>query len=182
MSNKYVFDLKSDEHHRPLPRRMTMGQGDNETVLHSVLKLLGFILFFRERLEVGGKLHNDNIPFDPDIVQLDYTLRPVLWIECGDCGVNKLNKLAVKVPDAEIWILKSSPLEAQTLITAMRKEELRKDRYNLIGFDPDIIQELCDLVRPRNELFWLKGSFEPAHMEFDFNGLWFDTSFTVLRH
>ncbi len=182
MSAKHVFDLRSEDRHRALPSKVTIGLGDNESLRHTVLKLLGYILFFRERLEIEGKVHNDSIPFTPDLVQLDYTLRPTLWIECGDCGVNKLHKLAVKVPEAEIWVLKSSPLEAQNLVTAMAKEELRVNRYNVIGFDPDMMRELIGLVKPRNEVFWLTGDFEPPQMQFDFNGLWFDVPFTVLRH
>jgi hypothetical protein len=36
-------------------------------------------------------------------------------------------------------------------------------------------------VQPRNEVFWLRGEFDPPNMQFDFNGLWFDAPFTVLK-
>jgi hypothetical protein len=42
--------------------------------------------------------------------------------------------------------------------------------------------ELCGLMQGRNELFWVEGTFEPPRMQFDFNGLWFDAPFTVLRY
>jgi uncharacterized protein YaeQ len=182
MSAKYIFDLQSEDRRRALPRKLIIGQRENEGLRHVVLKLLAFAMFYRDRLQVEGNIHNDNIPFEPDLVQLDYTLRPVLWIECGDCGVSKLHKLAVKVPEAEIWVMKGSPLEARNLVAAMAKEDLRRDRYQVIGFDTEMIQEMCGLVRPRNELLLVSVEFEPPQLQIDFNGLWFDAPFTHLRH
>ena len=118
-----------------MPHKVLLGQRENETTRHILLKFLAYILFFRERIQIEGNLHNDNIPFEPDIVQLDYELRPKLWVECGECSVNKLNKLAVKVPEAEIWVVKRSLSDAQHLFAAMAKEELRRDRYSLIGLE-----------------------------------------------
>jgi hypothetical protein len=85
------------------------------------------------------------------------------------------------VPDAEIWIVKRSPADAENLFRAMAKEELRRNRYGIIGLDPDMFDEMCALLRPRNELAWFGGEFDPPRLRFDFNGLWFDAAFTVLR-
>ena len=63
----------------------------------------------------------------------------------------------------------------------MEKEELRRSRYGLIGLDPAMFDEMCDLLSPRNQLIWFTGGFDPPQAQFDFNGLWFDTTFTVLR-
>src|SRR3954465_3320263 len=111
MSAKFVFNFKSEDKRRRLPYKILLGQQENETSKHILLKVIGYLLFFRERIEIEGKLHNDNIPFSPDLVQLDYELRPRLWVECGECGISKLNKLAVKVPDAELWVMKRSEAE-----------------------------------------------------------------------
>lgn len=181
MSGKYSFDLKSEERRRPLPGKIIVGQKENEGVKHVLLKFMAFVLFHRERLQIEPRLLDDNIPFEPDVIQLDYSLRPALWVECGECGVGKLHKLAVKVPDAEIWVVKRSPVDAENLFRAMAKEELRRDRYGIIGLDPAMFDEMCALLRPRNALVWFSGEFDPPRLQFDFNGLWFDTGFTVLK-
>ena len=181
MTAKYIFTLTSRDKRRDLPRKVIIGRQDTETTAHVVLKLLAFVLFFRERLQREVNLHMDSVPFVPDLVQLDYELRPILWVECGDCGVSKLNKLAVKVPDAEIWIVKRSLADAQHLLAAMSKQELRRDRYNLVAFDHGVVEELCGLVQSRNEVEWICGGFDPPGMQFDFNGLWFDTPFAVMK-
>ena len=181
MSAKFVFNLQSQDRRRDLPHKVLLGQRENETTRHILLKFLAYILFFRERIQIEGNLHNDNIPFEPDIVQLDYELRPKLWVECGECSVNKLNKLAVKVPEAEIWVVKRSLSDSQHLFAALAKEGLRRDRYSLIGLDETMVNEMVGLLSTRNALLWVNGEFDPPNLQFDFNGLWFDTTFTILR-
>lgn len=182
MSGKFSFDLRSEERRRPLPSKIIVGQRENESVRHVMLKFLAYVLFYRERLQIEPRLPDDAIPFEPDVIQLDYTLRPALWVECGDCGVGKLHKLAVKAPEAELWVIKRSVSEAQHLLQAMEKEELRRDRYGLVGLDPAVFDELCGLVGPRNAFHWFTGGFDPPEAQFEFNGIWFDMAFTVLRH
>jgi len=181
MPGKYSFHLQSADPRRDLPRKLIIGQRDTETPAHVLLKLLGYLLFHRERLQIEPPLHDDNIPYLPDLVQFDYTLRAALWIECGECNLQKLDRLAVKVPEAELWVLKRSPAEADSLLRLMTKHELRRDRYQVIGFDVAMFDELEGLLRPRNEVFWVAGTFDPPGLQLDFNGLWFDTAFEVTR-
>jgi uncharacterized protein YaeQ len=181
MSAKYSFHLTSQDRRRDLPHKIILGQQDTETITHVALKFLAYLIFFRERLQIETNLHMDSIPFVPDLVQLDYELRPRLWVECGECGVNKLNKLAVKVPDSEIWIIKKSLPAAEHLFQSMAKENLRRNRYSLIALDEEMVEEFCSLIRPRNELLWVSGEFDPPNLQFDFNSLWFDAPFTLLR-
>lgn len=181
MSAKYSFQLESQDRRRALPHKIILGRQDTETMMHVALKFLAYIIFFRERLQLEANLHMDSIPFIPDLVQLDYELRPRLWVECGECGVGKLHKVAVKLPDAEIWIMKRSAAAAQHLYDAMEKEDLRRDRYHILGFDAAMTAEFCNLIQPRNELLWVAGEFDPPHLQFDFNGLWFDASFRILH-
>jgi uncharacterized protein YaeQ len=181
VSAKYTFNLQSEDGRRDLPRKIIIGRQDTETVVHVALKLLAFVFFYRERLQIEVNLRTDSIPFVPDLVQLDYELRPVLWVECGECSVGKLHKLAVKAPEAELWIVKPSEAAARHLFEAMAKAELRRDRYNVLGLDHDMFGEFCGLIMERNELFWVRGDWDPPELKFDFNGLWFEAPFTVLR-
>jgi uncharacterized protein YaeQ len=181
MSAEFNFILTSEDPKRDLPRKIIIGRRETETAAHVLLKLLGFVLFHRERLQMEVNLHMDSIPFIPDLVELDYELRPKLWVECGECSVSKLNKLAVKVPEAEIWVIKRSEAAAQDLARAMAKADLRRERYNLIGLDHEMFDEMCGLLHTRNELFWVRGVFDPPLVQFDFNGLWFDAAFTIVR-
>lgn len=181
MSAKFTFQCTSDDHRRPLHPRLAFGLGTNETANHVVLKFVAWLLFYRERLTVDTDLQNDHIPFVPDVCQLGYDLRPLLWVECGDSSVAKLHKLASKCPDAELWILKPSRAEADQLLRLMAKEKLRRDRYHLIALDREMVAELTALLRERNTCHWHSGGFEPPQLQFVFNDVWFDTTFEVLR-
>ncbi len=181
MSAKYSFRFESRDRKRPLPGSIIIGQHDPETIAQVMLKMLGFVLFYRDRIQIEGDVHNDSISFRPDLVWLDYDMTPKLWVECGECGVSKLNKLAVKVHAAEIWILKRSRAEAEQLLAAMAREGLRRDRYHLLAFEAEIFDELCGLMQPRNQVVWFGANFESGQMQFEFNELWFETSFTVLQ-
>jgi hypothetical protein len=182
MSFKYSFNLSSQERKRPLPHKLIIGRQELEPLNNVILKVLGFCFFYRERLQIQPNLHNDAIPFVPDLVQLDYEMRPRLWVECGETSLNKLNKLAVKVNEAEIWILKPSFNEAEAMIPAMRRADLRKDRYSIIGFDEVMIQEMTDSLKPRNDLSWVRCDESERLLQLDFNGLWYDSAYSVIRY
>ncbi len=181
MSAKYSFTLTSQDRRRELPERIFIGRDVTETPAHVLLKLFAFLIFYRPRLQLGPNLHNDNIPFVPDLVELDYELRPRLWIECADCGTGKLNKLAVKVPEAEIWVMKRDPADTEFLLRAMAREDLRRNRYQILTLDAEMFTEALGLLQTRNEILWVTGEFEPPELQLDFNGLWFDAPFTVTK-
>jgi hypothetical protein len=181
MSGKYSFTLQSGDPRRDLPHKLIIGCQSTETTRHVLLKLFGFLLFHRNRLFMEPRLDDDNIPYRPDLVELDYQLRPVLWVECGECSVQKLNKLAVKVPEARIWVIKRSAGEVEELMHGMHKGRLREDRYDLLALDPQLFDEVRGRMASRNEILWVEGTLDPPRMQFDFNGLWFEMECEVFR-
>ena len=181
MTGKFSFTLTSDDPGRKFPGKIIIGQAETETIVHVGLKLLGYLLFFRERIQIETRLPDLMIPYVPDLAQLDYELRPRLWVECGECSIAKLHKLAVKAPEAEIWVIKRSYMAAEETLRGMAKEDLRRQRYNVIGLDSETFQEICGLIQARNTLYWLKATFDPGEMQFDLNGLWFEMPLRVYR-
>ena len=184
MSARHVFNLRSADPRRILPVKILLVQDATETFTHILLKILAFLMFHRERLLIEPSLDDDHLPFRPDVVQLDYEGRITLWVECGECLVEKLDRLAVKAPYGEIWSVKKSPDEAEELLRRMARGGLRKGRYGVVGLDPAMLEELSGLAVPRNDLTWHRCRFEDnaGTMQFEFNGLWFDSEFIVRRH
>jgi hypothetical protein len=180
MNVRFTFQLEASDARKALPHKLLLVQGRDESRAIVLLRLLGYLLFFRERLQISADLHDDNIVFVPDLVQLDYQLRPVLWVECGDPKIDRLNRLAVKAPEAELWILRPSSVDAENLHRAMVRAGLRRNRYRIIGFDAAWFEELLGLLGPRNRVFWVAGTFDPPQVQFEFNGLWFDAEFHLL--
>lgn len=181
LAAKFTFQCTSEDRRRPLPHKILFGLGLNETGRHIVLKFLAWVLFYRERLTIETDVQNDAIPFVPDLCQLGYDMRPMLWVECGECSVGKLHKLAVKCPEAELWVVKRSPADVEQLLRSMAKEDLRRNRYGLISFDPDVVDELIGLLQERNTFHLFRADFEERQLQFEFNQLWFETTFEVAR-
>jgi hypothetical protein len=179
MSAKYSFELKSEDRRRDLPHKLLLVQHPEETRELLLLKLLAYLLFFRDRILVEPHFDPDVVAFVPAVAATDFGGHARLWVECGLCPVTRLDKLAVKVPEAEIWIVLRSPEEVSMLIRAMSRAELRRDRYRLLTFDPAVFDEMAGLLTQRNHVVWVGGSAESGQMQLDFNGLWFDAELTV---
>lgn len=181
MNAKYSFSLSSDDSTRKLPGKIIIGQNETETTVHVGLKLLGFVFFYRERLQLETRLPHENIPYVPDLAVLDYELRPVLWVECGECSLAKLQKLAVKAPEAEIWVVKRSEAAAEELLKTMAKQEFRTGRYHIIGLDQAVFEEMIGLFQSRNDFYLYRIDLETGIMQFELNKLWFEFPFSI-RH
>lgn len=188
VAGKFNFQFTSDDRLRPLPHKLLLALGQNESVRHIALKLLAYLLFYRERLQVETEVPDESIPFVPDLVELGYDLRPKLWIECGDCGTSKLHKVATKCSETEIWCLKRSPSEAEGLMRNLEKDGLRKGRIGIIAFETAFFEDLCGTMEERNQLHWFRGGFvgqnglDAPGLQFELNGLWFDGTFQSHRY
>ena len=51
----------------------------------------------------------------------------------------------------------------------------------LVALDPEMFDEMSGLLTQRNEVNWFHGSFDPPGLQLEFNGLWFDAAFEVIR-
>jgi uncharacterized protein YaeQ len=182
MHARYVFNLASRERRRELPPKILLVQRETETLRHILLKLFGYVLFHRERVQLEARLDDHYLQYTPDVVQLDYQGRIALWVECGECGVEKLDRLAVKAPYAEIWVVKASASAARDLLHQMERQKLRRERYRIVALDAGMLEEVAGLVTARNDLVWHLGLFDPPRMQFEFNGLWFESEFEVFEH
>lgn len=176
---KYVFNLDSQDRSRELPNKIIIVQKREETVVEVLHRLFGFLILYRERIQLQKDLHDEYIPFVPDLVQLDYQLQPAFWAECGECDPKKLNKLAVKVHEGEIWIIRSSAEAVDEMVHQLDKAKGRKSRFRFLQLDEEMVAELSDLLQPRNDIIFYSGRFDPPQVQFDFNGLWFDAPFRV---
>lgn len=183
MGARHVFNLRSADPRRRLPVKILLVQAETETYIHILLKILAFLMFHRDRLLMEPSLDDEHLLYRPDLAHLDYEGRITLWVECGECSVEKLDRLAVKAPYGEIWSVKKSPEEAAELIQRMARARLRTGRYGVLGLDTSMIEELTSLATPRNDITWHRCRFEEPQgvLQFEFNGLWFESEFSVGR-
>lgn len=179
MSTKHSFRLTSAIQTHPLPGKVLIARRELLGPVDVLLRLLGLVIFSRDRLQMEPRLLDDNIPYVPDLIQLDYTLQPALWVECGVREINRLDKLAVKVHDAEIWVVLPSYAAVDDLTHQMARHKLRRNRYHLLGLDESMMAELTGLLANSNELTLHHLNLREPNLQFEFNSLWFEADFRV---
>jgi len=178
VSTKLTFALGSDEKSRKLPSKIVISQSQNETLDHVLLKALAFVIFHSDRLRLEVDLEMPGVPFVPDLVALALDGRPELWIECGEVSLHKLEKLTLKLGDADIWIVKKSAGDVAKTVELARRNIRRLGRVRLLTFDPGFIPELRALASGANSLHLVK--LVPGEMaQLVFNDLWFETTLRV---
>ncbi len=162
-----------------LPERLIVGRHDDESVVHVVLKALSFFIFYRERLQMGGHLHNENIPFIPDLLQLDYEGHPTFWAECGPSDPARIKKIVAKAPDAEVWWVRETTAEMEHMPQRLKKAGVRPGRVKFLGFPEELIETLCQCLQAKNDVFWMPADFDPPALQFDFNSEWVESPFEI---
>ncbi|MBG87768.1 MAG: hypothetical protein CMO80_12810 [Verrucomicrobiales bacterium] len=181
MVSKFVFNLQSHDNRRDLPSKILIVQRSDEELEVVLIRLFAYLIFYRDRLQMEVDLHDDYIRFVPDLVQLDYQLQPALWVECAECTPTKLNKLAVKAHEAEIWAVKKSESEVEELRTQMTKAKCRTDRYGLMSLDEVVFGDVSRATKARNDVALYVCDFEDGVLQFDYNGIWHDMTFRSSR-
>jgi hypothetical protein len=165
-----------------LPAQLTLLGRQTEQPTHLLLKLLAFLMLFRDRLQLEPPRPRDDLRFRPDLLELNDTGDPLLWVECGECSLAKLARLAPHVPGAEIWVFKASVGEARELRRRMAAAEIPTGRHRILGFERRAFREVLGELRPQNELCWLGQRRDPVGVEFELNGLWHHLGCQVWSH
>ncbi len=180
--HKYSFRIECQDSRLGIPDRLVVGRHDDETPRQVLLKTFCFLMFYRERLQFGGHLVNENIPFIPDLLQLDYDGRPNFWAECGPCDPGRLKKILAKAPDAEIWWVRESHVDDPDWQPVLKKGGIRPGRLRVLELPQALLDDLERLLLPRNEIYWMPADWEPPGLAFDFNSEWIESEFGVATY
>lgn len=105
-------------------RRVIIVGNEEETQDHLALRLAAAILFFDgEPVEPGPADHAlADIGFVPDLMVPDGIGGIKAWIECGNVAVNKLVKVARRIKDGRLVILKEDTDGGRRLREVIKKE------------------------------------------------------------
>ncbi len=115
-------------------RRILLVAKDEETPEHVALRLAAAILFFdREPALEAGPSHPavTDIGFYPDLLVTNEAGGPEIWIECGTVAVNKLTKVARRLREARLVVLKESPEDGMRFREVIKKEISKGERIEV---------------------------------------------------
>lgn len=146
-------DLSINDYDRELfaERRIVLETRAGESLVHIVLKILGMALFHDPRLQVEPTM-DDEDRYKPDLLLRQEDYRPALWIECGQCRVQKLDKVTFRHYDAKVIMLKRSAREAREIMERCKGEVRRIHAIEFIGFDNDFVENVADALTGKNDI------------------------------
>ncbi len=114
-------------------RRVLIVGNDEETHEHLALRLAAAVLFFDgEPVEPGpSDPVLSDIGFVPDLMVPDGIGGIKVWIECGNVAVNKLTKVARRIKEGRLVILKEDADGGRRLREVIKKEINKGERVEV---------------------------------------------------
>lgn len=146
-------DLSVNDYDRELfaERRIVLESRPGEGLPHIVLKILAMALFHDPRLQIEPTM-DDSDRYKPDLLVRQDDYRPKLWVECGQCRVQKLDKITFKHYDAKVMLLKRTAREAREILERCRGTVRKLESIEFIGFDNNFVDNAATALSGKNDI------------------------------
>jgi len=146
-------DLSINDYDRELfaERKIVLETREGEGMPHIVLKVLAMALFHDKALQVEPAMDDDD-RYQPDLLIRADDYRPALWVECGACRVQKLDKVTFRHYDARVVVIKRLEREARELMQRCLGEVRRLQAIEFIGFDKDFVENVAQALTGKNDI------------------------------
>ncbi|MCM2266500.1 MAG: hypothetical protein NDI60_01855 [Elusimicrobiales bacterium] len=117
-------------------RRVLIMAGEEETLEHVALRLTAAILFFDgEPVEPGpSDPALADIGFVPDLMVPDGAGGVGVWVECGNVAMNKLTKVARRIKEGRLVILKEDEPAGSRLREVVKAEINKSERIEILAW------------------------------------------------
>jgi uncharacterized protein YaeQ len=146
-------DLSINDYDRNLfaERKIVLETREGEGMPHIVLKVLAMALFHDPALQVEPSM-DDEDRYKPDLLIRSDDYRPSLWVECGACRVQKLDKVTFRHYDARVVLIKRTAREAREIMERCVGEVRRLQAIEFIGFDNDFVENVATALTGKNDI------------------------------
>lgn len=146
-------DLSINDYDRNLfaERRIVLETREGEGLPHIVLKILALAMFHDPALQVEPNMEDED-RYKPDLLLRAEDYRPALWVECGQCRVQKLDKVTFRHYDARVVMLRRTAREAREIMERCRGEVRRLHAIEFIGFDNNFIENVAEALTGKNDV------------------------------
>lgn len=168
----FKFNIISSSEKRLLILRKT----PNESLNHIILKLLAYLSFFDDDLQIETDTSQH---YKPDLVKFDkeQVWKAIKWIECGTIDPKKLLKISRHNRQAEICIFKSNKESALSLKNKLIKKTKHLSNICYFIFNKEQIDSIKQLLGDRNKIIILNKNFNAdtgyLHLNFSNENLQF---------
>lgn len=146
-------DLSINDYDRDLfaERRIVLETRPGEGLTHIALKIVAMAMFHDPALQVEPTMDDDD-RYKPDLLLRHDDYRPRLWVECGQCRVQKLDKITFRHYDARVAVVKRTGREAREIMERCKGEVRRLQAIDFIGFDAGFIEGIADALSGKNDI------------------------------
>ncbi|MDC1143169.1 YaeQ family protein [Planctomycetota bacterium] len=146
------IDLSVNDYDRDLfeTRKLIFEMRDGESPVHIALKLVSLALYFDQDMQVEPPMNADD-RYKPDLLTRFDDWRPKLWVECGQCRVQKLDKITFRYYDAAFVMVKRTAREAREIKARCESVVRRLDAISFVGFDNDFIDSIGKRLMGKND-------------------------------
>ena len=113
---------------RGVTERLFLSRYGGESTRHLMMKLLSYLLLYREGLEIERSAGQH---YKPDLLQNGPEGRPRLWVDCGATAPKKLVEVVRKNRAAHVVIVKATPSELRHYhrLTVKRIKDVERVSY-----------------------------------------------------
>ena len=148
-------------------RLINLRETPNESLDHIILKLLAYLVFFDEniQIEIGAFQH-----YKPDLIKFDEkeTWKAVKWIDCGVISPKKLLKISKHNREAEIYIFKSNEESALSLKNKITNKKRNNPNIHYFVFNKEQINIIKQSLDNRSTIKIFKTA-ESNYLDLNFN-------------
>lgn len=146
-------DLSVNNYDRDIfdTRKLIFEMRDGESPVHIALKLVSLALYFEQDMQLEPSMNSDD-RYRPDLLTRFDDTRPKLWIECGQCRVQKLDKITFRYYDAVFIMVKRTAREASEILERCKGVVRRLSAITFVGFDSGFIQSIGTRIMGKNDV------------------------------
>ena len=141
---KYSFDLNCNGERR----KLVMTRSVEESEHHLAMKLMAYLMYFEQQPMVEFSVGQH---YKPDLVCCSDGYVD-LWIDCGDIGIHKLDRVTTTNHRARIVVVKPTQRSAISYKRLADRRLRRPERVGYVWFDNEFLDALVESLSTRNEL------------------------------
>ncbi len=137
-------------------RRILLVAKEEETTDHVALRLAAAILFFdlEPALDVGaGDPLLADVGFVPDLMAPDGVGGIGVWVECGNVANNKLAKVARRIKEGRLVILKENEAGGRRLREVIKKEVRNGEFIEVLAWPKEEFSRWTAALRESSHVF-----------------------------
>jgi uncharacterized protein YaeQ len=134
---KYTVQVQGGE-------KLVVEKHVGESQRHILQKLLAYLLFADWQPRIELKVWDDKRDYRPDVVAFEESGEIMLWVDCGQIAVKKVDDLTRRLPHAQIVIVKIDRHELEGYAREAAKKVKRIERVEFLAFDNGFLARLAD--------------------------------------